>query len=49
MKYLTQYPLPSDPTPQVTMSVSKINIIKFKKLRIIDSYNFIPMALSKFG
>ena len=49
MKYLTENPIPSDPCPEVIMNGSKVNMIKFKGIRIIDSYNFIPMALSKFG
>ena len=47
MKYLADHPVPKDKL-SIVLSGSKIITITVKKLKIIDSFNFIPMSLAKF-
>jgi hypothetical protein len=39
--------LPTDNVPEILLNGSKLLVIKFMGIKIIDSINFIPMALSK--
>ena len=47
MSYIINNLLPTDKLPEVLLNGSKLLVIKFNGLKIIDSINFIPMALSK--
>ena len=47
MSYIINNLIPTDKFPEVLLNGSKLLIIKFNGLKIIDSINFIPMALSK--
>lgn len=48
MKYFLKNLTPQDELPTPILNGSKILCIKYKSLKIIDSYSFIPIALSKF-
>lgn len=47
MNYLVQNLLPTEKPPQCVLSGCKLLVITHANVRVIDSYNFIPMALSK--
>ena len=47
MQYLINNPLPNDKYMFINEGL-KINLIKFNKVKIIDSLNFIPSSLAKF-
>ena len=47
MKYLTQNPLPKEKI-SVLMSGTKLISIQVKNIKIIDSFNFIPLSIAKF-
>jgi len=49
MNYIINNILPKDFQPSVIAQGSKILSIKFRSVRIIDSYSFIPIALSQFS
>ena len=48
MKYIKETMLPSDPMPDTIVNGTKIMTLTFKKVRLIDSFLFIPMSLEKF-
>jgi hypothetical protein len=48
MKYYKEHHNSLDLPPVVLMNGTKLLMIKFRNVRIIDSFSFIPMALSKF-
>lgn len=48
MKYFMNNLTPQDELPTPILNGSKVLCIKYKSLKIIDSYSFIPIALSKF-
>jgi hypothetical protein len=48
LQYLVENILPHQQLPQIVMNGAKILCITFNKVKIIDSFSFIPMALSKF-
>ena len=47
MDYIIKNLLPTDNPPEILLNGSKLLIIKFMSIKIIDSINFIPMALAK--
>ena len=47
MKYIVNNLKPTEQPPECVLSGSKLLVIKFNGIKIIDSYNFIPIALSK--
>jgi len=49
MNYIINNILPKDPQPVVIANGSKLLSIKFKQVKIIDSFCFIPIALSAFS
>lgn len=48
MNYLANNPLPGDKYNALTNG-GKVQLITVYRVKIIDSFNFIPFALSKFG
>ena len=48
MQYIKSNMLPSDNLPELIMCGTKLLTLKFRKIRMIDSFSFIPMALEKF-
>ena len=48
MKYYKENHNSLDLQPEVLMNGTKVLTIKFRNVRIIDSYSFLPMPLSKF-
>ena len=49
MKYLANNRLPNDRSPNVNILQCKLMSIQCDKIKLIDSYNFLPFALSKFS
>lgn len=49
LNYIINNILASDLQPKVILRGSKILSIKFRNVRIIDTYNFIPIALAEFS
>ena len=47
MRFIINNLLPTDNLPEILLNGSKLLVIKFNGVKIIDSINFIPMALSK--
>ena len=47
MSYIINNLLPTDNLPEILLNGSKLLVIKFNSVKVIDSINFIPMALSK--
>ena len=47
MNYIVNNFLPTDSIPEILMNGGKLLVIKFMNVKIIDSINFIPMALAK--
>jgi hypothetical protein len=47
LNYLVSNILPSEKMPEILVTGSKVLVIKFGEITIKDSFNFIPMALSK--
>jgi hypothetical protein len=47
MDYIIKNLLPTDNPPEILLNGSKLLVIKFMSIKIIDSINFIPMALAK--
>ena len=47
--YIMKNLLPSDTPPSVIMNGTKIIQMKFRNIKFLDSYCFIPMALSEFA
>ena len=47
MEWIVNNINPNEVPPEIVLSGSKLLVIEFAKLKIIDSYNFIPMALAK--
>ena len=47
MEFIIKNILPTDNVPEILLNGSKLLVIKFMGIKIIDSINFIPMALSK--
>ena len=45
--YIVNNFLPTDSIPEILMNGGKLLVIKFMNVKIIDSINFIPMALAK--
>ncbi len=48
MQYIKSNILPNDNLPELIMCGTKLLTLKFRKIRMIDSFSFIPMALEKF-
>ena len=48
MNYIVNNLTPVDKKPECILSGSKLLVIKYSGVKIIDSLNFIPLALSKF-
>ena len=48
MNYIINNFTPTDKPPECLLNGSKLLVIKFLNIKIIDSFNFIPMGLSKF-
>ena len=48
LNYIVSNLLPNERLPEVLLTGGKILVIKFSKVTIKDSINFIPMALAKF-
>ena len=48
MKHIKETHLPIDPLPNLLMNGTKILSLTYKKVRMIDSFSFIPMALENF-
>jgi hypothetical protein len=49
MKYLAANRLPNENSPTVNILQCKLMSIQCSKTKLIDSYNFLPFALSKFS
>lgn len=49
MQYIVKNMKPADSLPRVLANGTKTLSISFRKLKIIDSYSFLPMALDKFS
>ena len=49
MKYLANNRLPNDRSPNVNILQCKLMSIQCDKIKLIDSYNFLPFALSQFS
>ena len=47
MNFIIKNLLPTDILPDILLNGSKLLVIKFMGIKIIDSINFIPMSLSK--
>ena len=47
MDFIIKNLLPTDNVPEILLNGSKLLVIKFMSVKIIDSINFIPMALAK--
>jgi hypothetical protein len=47
MQYIVKHILPGETLPECLMTGNKLLVIKFRDLKIIDSYNFLTMSLSK--
>lgn len=48
MKYIKENMLPTERMPEAIVNGTKIMTLTYKKVRMIDSFLFIPMALEKF-
>ena len=48
MKYIKENMLPTDRMPDAIVNGTKIMTLTYKKVRLIDSFLFIPMSLEKF-
>ena len=49
VNYIISSFLPTDALPQILICGTKILTIRFRKTKIIDSYSFLPIALSEFS
>lgn len=49
VNYIIKSFLPIDSLPQILICGTKILSIQFRKTKIIDSYSFLPIALSEFS
>jgi hypothetical protein len=49
MNYIVNNRCPQDALPKPLINGSRILCLNYKQIKILDSYNFIPMALSKFS
>ena len=47
MQYIVENMAPNDKLPEIVLQGSKLLVIQFRQVKIIDSYNFMPMALAK--
>jgi hypothetical protein len=48
LQYIVKNVLPKEKLPEILLNGSKILVLKFSNVKVIDSINFIPMALAKF-
>jgi hypothetical protein len=49
MNYIINHRCPQDDLPRPLINGSRILCLNYKQIKILDSFNFIPMALSKFS
>ena len=48
MNYIYNHILPTDPEPAVIANGSKLLMIRFRQVKIVDSFSFIPIPLADF-
>ena len=48
MKYIKEHIISIDTRPEILINGTKLMSIKFRHVKLIDSYSFIPISLEKF-